>query len=54
MPVGRDLLNALGVEKLQTPLGMDRAYEGNETRYLAQSLGFERVGPPLQSRRDPW
>jgi len=33
---------------------MDRAYEGNETRYLAQSLGFEPVVPPLQTRRDPW
>jgi transposase len=33
---------------------MDRAYEGNETRYLAQSLGFEPVVPPLETRRDPW
>ena len=33
---------------------MDRAYEGNETRYLAQSLGFEPVVPPLKTRRDPW
>jgi transposase len=39
---------------LQIPLIMDRAYEGNETRYLAQSLGFEPVVPPLQTRRDPW
>lgn len=33
---------------------MDRAYEGNETRWLAQSLGFEPVVPPLQTRVDPW
>ena len=33
---------------------MDRAYEGNETRYLVQSLGFEPVVPPLQTRTDPW
>ena len=33
---------------------MDRAYESDETRYLLQSLGFEPVVPPLQTRRDPW
>ena len=33
---------------------MDRAYEGNETRYVAQSLDFEPVVPPLQTRLDPW
>lgn len=33
---------------------MDRAYEGNETRYLAQSLGFEPVVPPKENRVDPW
>jgi len=32
---------------------MDRAFDGNETRYLAQSLGFEPVVPPLQTRLDP-
>lgn len=53
-PVGRELLEDLGIDNLQIPLIMDRAYEGNETRYLAQSLGFEPVVPPLQSRLDPW
>ena len=33
---------------------MDRAYEGNETRYLAQSLGFEPVVPQKENRVDPW
>jgi transposase len=33
---------------------MDRAYEGNETRILAQSLGLEPVVPPKQNRLDPW
>jgi transposase len=33
---------------------MDRAYEGNETRILAQSLGLEPVVPPKQNRVDPW
>ena len=53
-PIGRQLLTDLGIDNLQIPLIMDRAYEGNETRYLAQSLGFEPVVPPLQTRRDPW
>jgi len=33
---------------------MDRTYEGNETRALARSLGFEPVVRPLSSRLDPW
>src|SRR5680860_698594 len=53
-PAGRDLLTRLGIDNLQVPLLMDRAYEGNETRWLAQSLGFEPVVPPLRTRLDPW
>jgi transposase len=33
---------------------MDRAYEGNETRHLAQQLGFTPVVPPSRKRLDPW
>ena len=33
---------------------MGRAYEGNETRYLVQSLGFEPVVPPKENGVDPW
>ena len=33
---------------------MDRAYEGNETRQLARTLGFAPVGPPLKTRVAPW
>ncbi len=33
---------------------MDRAYEGNETRILAQALGLDPVVPPKQNRLDPW
>ncbi len=33
---------------------MDRAYEGNQTRWLAQAMGLEPVVPPLRTRRDPW
>lgn len=53
-PPGRELLKSVGIDNLQVPLIMDRAYEGNETRVLAQSLGFDPVVPPLETRRDPW
>lgn len=33
---------------------MDRAYEGNETRQLALSLGFTPVVPPKSTRIEPW
>ena len=33
---------------------MDRAYEGDETRQLALSLGYEPVVPPLRTRVEPW
>ena len=51
---GRELLQSLGIDNMQIPLIMDRAYEGSETRLLAQSLGFDPVVPPKQNRRDPW
>ena len=53
-PSGRELLQELGIDNLQVPLIMDRAYEGNETRWLAESLGFQPVVPPKVSRLDPW
>lgn len=48
------MLKRLGIDNLQIPLIMDRAYEGNETRYLVQSPGFEPVVPPKENRVDPW
>ena len=33
---------------------MDRAYEGDETRELAESLGYSPVVPPKKNRRKPW
>ena len=53
-PPRRELLQSLGLDNMQIRLIMDRAYEGNETRLLTQSLGFEPVVPSLQTRRDPW
>ena len=53
-PEGRKLLRRLGDQREKLPLLMDRAYEGNETRQLALTLGFEPVVPPLKTRLDPW
>ena len=33
---------------------MDRAYEGDETRDLAEAMGFRVVVPPRANRREPW
>lgn len=52
-PAGRELLKNLRLN-LQVPLLMDRAYEGEENRLLAQALGFEPVVPPKQGRLNPW
>ncbi len=35
-------------------LVMDRAYEGDETRTLAERMGFRVVVPPRANRREPW
>ena len=33
---------------------MDRAYEGDSTRLLAESFGLTPVVPPKKNRTDPW
>ena len=33
---------------------MDRAYEGDNMRATAQSLGYKPVVPPKANRTDPW
>ena len=59
-PQGRRLLQALGPladhERLPADLVlvMDRAYEGNETRSLAEKMGFRVVVPSRANRREPW
>jgi len=46
-PVGRKLLTDLGVKNLQTPLGMDRAYENNERMFST----FATVAPNADQLR---
>ena len=53
-PQGRLLLMALGDVNHKTHLLMDRAYEGDETRALAESLGYDPVVPPKSNRKEPW
>ena len=53
-PEGRKLLNFTSANKEHRYLIMDRAYEGDETRTLAISLGYEPVVPPKQNRKEPW
>ncbi len=55
-PEGRHLLEEMHkpFEIAPLPLGMDRAYEDNETRHLAASLNFVPVVPPKSNRREPW
>lgn len=56
---GRLLLETIGTQKYKynfesVPLLMDRAYEDNETRRIAQQLYFAPVVPPKKNRKDPW
>ena len=59
-PQGRQLLRELGpvADHDWLPddpvLVMDRAYEGDETRALAERMGFRVVVPPRANRREPW
>lgn len=53
-PEGRQLLLSLGPVQSPTPLLMDRAYEGDQTRQLALDLGYIPVVPPKTNRLEPW
>ena len=53
-PLGRELLECAGRQKIVKSLVMDRAYEDEQTRNLAASLGFEPVVPPKKNRKEPW
>ncbi len=53
-PEGRQLLRAGGRAPVGCHLAMDRAYEGDETRQLAEQLGYLPVVPPNPKRLNPW
>ena len=47
-------METVGKQKTITPLLMDRAYEDDYTRYIAQMLKFDPVVPPKTNRLNPW
>ena len=51
-PEGRKLLAT--VKGHNTPLLMDKAYEGDEIREYAAQQGFIPVVPPKSNRKTPW
>ena len=53
-PQGRLLMETVGKLKSITPLVMDRAYEDDLTRFIAQTLNFQPVVPPKSNRKNPW
>ena len=53
-PQGRLLMETVGKQKQVKPIIMDRAYEDDKTRYIAQTLGFSPVVPPKLNRKTPW
>ena len=53
-PQGRLLMDTVGKLKSVIPLVMDRAYEDDYTRYIAQTLNFKPVVPPKKNRKEPW
>jgi transposase len=53
-PQGRLLMDTVGKLKITTALLMDRAYEDDFTRYIAQTLKFNPVVPPKKNRKISW
>ena len=53
-PQGRELIETVGKQETLTPLIMDRAYQDDLTRYIAQMLKFDPVVPPKSNRLNPW
>ena len=53
-PEGRALLKSWDNPVSNAPLAMDRAYEGDETRGLVETLGMTQVVPPKANRKVKW
>jgi hypothetical protein len=52
-PEGRKLIGRLGRSEKAIPLAMDKAYEGGETREMADRLNMIPVVPPKSNRKEP-
>ena len=53
-PEGRKSIAAAGKGREGASLLMDKAYESDETRKLAEANGLDPVVPPKSNRADPW
>ena len=53
-PEGRKSIETVGRNHEDEPLQMDKAHEGDETRWLARANGHEPIVPPKAKRTDPW
>lgn len=53
-PEGRKSLESIGNDFAGIPVLMDRAYEGDETRVLADLNDHKPVVPPKKNRKNPW
>ena len=53
-PQGRISIENIGDSYSGIPYLMDRAYEGDKTRELCQSLGQKPVVTPKKNRINPW
>jgi len=53
-PQGRLLLET--IDKLKSPIDliMDKAYEDDYTRHIAQTLSFNSMVPPKSNHTNPW
>ena len=47
-------MEIMGKQKQVIPLVMDRAFEDDYTRYIAQTLNFKPIVPPKKNRKNPW
>jgi len=53
-PYGRILMDTIGKLQAVIALIMDRAYEDDYTRYIAQTLNFRPIVPSKSNRKNPW
>jgi len=53
-PQGRLLMEIIGKQKTSKFLIIDRGYEDDQTRYIAQTLGYRPIVPPKSNRKKAW
>ena len=51
---GCKLFESMGKSKIEFPMLMDKAYEGDATRALAENMDYLPIAPPKANRKNPW